>query len=600
MKNKFLVILGVIILFFALRMVYLGQSDQVEQEVLKSTYDVSKEYIWLRYRTDNILTKAKEYKNYETWDKDMTKLVQDWEKLESVSLNLEEDAKREIDSLALNFKYIDDVRAYTSKEITAIYDKAPRFKGIATLAKHLGVDAKRAQLILNQAQDSTSADVFIEEGDTFENLENTAIVVKDGCKVTGFVGGVMLTGGAAGFAAAGTITQATVVISGVDLALEVTEDSAQIAFGDKNKISSFVKDVRTVTEPIATVMTITNMPGRVGKGLERLDTALFGLEQFRDAVQEGKVVGIDLTNFKYNPSFQVIRKTKYPGELTVAEMEKVEVEAWLESLNKKHEPMTKEEVENFLANSKDNSENANIAVEENKEKVVEVNNIVGTAWKGSLESMSGGDEQKRTIDFDFVINEDGSVSGNNFKKWKQVGDRIKLYGEDESEGYFEFKIGKNDLLLTKIFTGNELVQPGEAYMGGIAPGGFLYRKSDNSSEESLSTGEAMPISEFNELNDGGKLSNISEVIDKLGEPDVKTTDDKGRTVYVYFDLVKYSSGNLGSVRFAFYNEEDYKTYIENMGASWESNKENWDRSGGGIKATTEIKGGNIYKDMYRQ
>jgi len=94
------------------------------------------------------------------------------------------------------------------------------------------------------------------------------------------------------------------------------------------------------------------------------------------------------------------------------------------------------------------------------------------------------------------------------------------------------------------------------------------------------------------------FGNISDVTEILGEPDVKTTDDKGRIVYIYYDLVQYSSGNLGSVKMAFYNEEDYKKYVENMGGSWESNKENWDKSGGGIRANSEMKSADTFKKIY--
>ena len=100
------------------------------------------------------------------------------------------------------------------------------------------------------------------------------------------------------------------------------------------------------------------------------------------------------------------------------------------------------------------------------------------------------------------------------------------------------------------------------------------------------------------MDDKGILKNISSVEKYLGEPDIKTTDDNGRIIYVYYDLVEYESGNLGSVKMAFYNEDDYKSYIKNMGASWESNKENWDESGGGIRATSEIKSADTFKQKY--
>ena len=609
MKNKKLIIFLVLVFLAAAGYFLLTNRDKDEQQVLESTYDISKEYLLLRLRTDDILVNAEKYPEHSKWDEDMTKLIQDWENLEKKSQELESTSGKIAEEVAFNPKLILTAEAYTSKEINAIYDKAPRFKKIATLAKHLGVDAKRAQLILNQAQDETSADVFSEEGDAFENLENTAIVVKDGCKVAGFVGGVVLTGGAAGFAAAGTLTQAAVVVTGVDLALEVTEDGAQIALGDKNKISSFVKDVRTVTEPVASVMTIVYNPGGLGKGLEKIDTALFGLEQFRDAVQEGKVVGIDLNNFAYHPPFQVIKRTEYPGALSVAEMEMAEVEEWLQSLNKKYEPMAKEEIEEFLASSSEESkpekDMAKTSKEEEKTESTDKSNkesenskLNGTSWRGTLSSMSGGDNQKRSIDFDFTLNQDGSVTGSSFKKWKQDGDRIKLYSEDESLGYYEFKTFKEELQLTKIVIGDEVIQPGESYMGGIAPGGFLQKTLGSNESNTQGNKDAMPFSEFNELSEDGEFKNIAMVTEKLGEPDVKTTDDKGRIIYIYYDLVKYDSGNLGSVKMAFYNEEQYKSYVEGMGGSWDSNKENWDVSGGGIRASEEIKPKNTFKSIY--
>jgi len=350
MKNKkILVILVLIIIVVIGFFFYTNRDKNDEEKVLQLTYDISKEYLSLRLRTDKILVDADKYSDYSSWNEDMTNLIQDWENLGKKSQELENSATNVAEKISVNFQVIQMANAYTSKEITSIYDKAPKFKGIATLAKHLGVDAKRAQLILNQAQDEATAEGWTEAGDTFQKLETTAVAIKDGCKVTGYVGGMVITSGAAGgFATLGTLTQVTTVVVGVDLALEVTEDGAQIALGDKNKVSSFVKDVRTVTEPVANVLTITNIPNNLGTAFGKFDSVMVGLEQFRDTVQEGKVIGIDLKNFEYHPSFQVIKNTQYPGDITVAEMEMAEVEEWIKSINKDYEPMTKEEVQEFL------------------------------------------------------------------------------------------------------------------------------------------------------------------------------------------------------------------------------------------------------------
>ena len=497
--KKFFVGIMIIIVLIISAFLLIKQKNKSEQEVLTSTYDISREYLSLRHRTDNILLQAKEYSDYASWDQDMSALIEDWATLEQESQKLESAADKEADKVSMKPISMPTVKAYTAKEITDIFDKAPKFKGIATLAKHLGVDAKRAQLILNQAQDGMSVEVFSEEGDAFENLENSAIVIKDGCKVTGFVGGVILTGGAAGFAAAGTMTQIGTVVVGVDLALEVTEDGAQVAFGDKNKVSSFVKDVRKVTEPVASVIAITNVPSNLGTAFGKVDSVMLGLEKFRQTAQEGKVLGIDLKNFEYHPPFQVIKQAKYPGAVTVAEMEMAEVEEWLNSLNVKLEPMTQEEVKEFLE----------------------------SPAKEAKEDKKDADKQDAN---------------------KKDEDKATSQKADESES-------------------------------------------------STNKGR-MSVSEYEELDDKDLLKSIALVEKHLGKPDINTTNDKGNIVYVYYDLLRNEDGDLVSVKISFYNEENYRSFINSMGLSWESNKETWDESGGGLTAITLMRSAETFKQEY--
>ncbi len=346
-KNIFLLVFFIII-FSVLAFYLFGNNKKIDQIVYEDTLTISKEYLVLRYKTDNVLVNAKDYESYDDWNEEMTSIIQEWKTLESKALKLEENADEMSNEItAFNMVKSTYAKDYTYAEVQAIVEKAPAGRQIRTLAQHLGVDAKRAQLILNQSQDMATREAWGEAGDTFENLENQAIVVKDTCKVTVYVGGLVSTGGAVG-----TLAQVTTVVVGVDLALEVTEDSAQIALGDRNKVSSFVKDVRTVTEPVASVLTITNIPSNLGSAYGKFDSVMVGLEQFRDTVQEGKVIGIDLKNFEYHPSFQVIKNTQYPGDITVAEMEMAEVEEWIKSINKDYKPMTEEEVQEFLGITK--------------------------------------------------------------------------------------------------------------------------------------------------------------------------------------------------------------------------------------------------------
>jgi len=375
-KNIFLLVFFIIIVsvlaFFLFR-----NNKKIDQIVYEDTLTISKEYLVLRYKTDNVLVNAKDYESYDDWNEEMTSIIQEWKTLESKALKLEENADEMSNEItAFNMVKSTYAKDYTYAEVQAIVEKAPAGRQIRTLAQHLGVDAKRAQLILNQSQDMATREAWGEAGDTFENLENQAIVVKDTCKVTVYVGGLVSTGGAVG-----TLAQVTTVVVGVDLALEVTEDSAQIALGDRNKVSSFVKDVRTVTEPVASVLTITNIPSNLGSAYGKFDSVMVGLEQFRDTVQEGKVIGIDLKDFEYHPSFQVIKNTKYPGDITVAEMEMAEVEEWIKSINKDYKPMTEEEVQEFLGITKKETEPTEAVAKKEVTENEKENNVEQTEGK---------------------------------------------------------------------------------------------------------------------------------------------------------------------------------------------------------------------------
>ncbi|MDD3663383.1 MAG: hypothetical protein PHT84_06005 [Candidatus Pacebacteria bacterium] len=426
-KKNVILLVSFIIILSVLAFFLFGNNKKTDQIVYEDTLTISKEYLVLRYKTDNVLVNAKEYESYDDWNEEVASIIQEWKTLESKALKLEGNAN-EMSEETTAFNFVQKAYAYTYAEVQAIVEKAPIGRQIRTLAQHLGVDAKRAQLILNQSQDMATREAWGEAGDVFEKLENQAIAVKDTCKVTVYVGGIVATGGAAGFATMGTVTQVTTVVVGVDLALEVTEDSAQIALGDRNKVSSFVKDVRTVTEPIASVLTITDIPDNLGSAYGKFDAVMVGLEQFRDTVQEGKVIGIDLKNFEYHPSFQVIKNTQYPGDINVAEMEMAEVEEWIKSINKDYKPMTKEEVQEFLASTNKETEPTEAVTKKEVTKNEKENNVEQT------------DEKKDEI----------SESPSNEIKLMPVEEFEELFGDFKIENISEVKeiFGEPDVINT--------------------------------------------------------------------------------------------------------------------------------------------------------
>lgn len=264
-----------------------------EQEMLAQTLKISQAYISLRQQTHDTLINAKDVGDYATLNSRVNELIKDWEIFEKNALNLEKTAT-ELAPEKTSSSFINQALAYDLQEANQIINSAPPQRRIATLAKHYGVDAKMAQLILNQTQDMLSNEAYTEEGDVASTYENGAIRIKNGAKVTVFVGTIVATGGTSAFVASGALAQTAVVVSGADLVLEIADDEAKIALGDKNKVSSMIGDVRTVTEPVAGILAIANIPGNVSKAIDKFGIVSLGVDQLRSAVQDKKILGISI------------------------------------------------------------------------------------------------------------------------------------------------------------------------------------------------------------------------------------------------------------------------------------------------------------------
>lgn len=277
--------------FYFLNKQKVGQPQ--EQIVLKQTLELSKKYAALRYQTENVLSNAEKFADYDEWNKEVTSIIGQWKKLEDDSLALEK-ASLGIIEEKVSFNLTSQTLAYTEEEVTNVVDKAPMGKKISTLAKHLGVDAKMAQLILNETQNQISREAYGEEGDFFETCEQSSMRIKNSAKVTVFVGGMALTGGMSAVATSGILAKTSLVVGGADLVLEVADDEAKIALGDKNKVSEMVGTLRVVTEPAAGILTIASLPGNLSKGMEKVSAAYFGADQVRSAIQDEKILGISI------------------------------------------------------------------------------------------------------------------------------------------------------------------------------------------------------------------------------------------------------------------------------------------------------------------
>ena len=271
--------------------------SDLEQRFYSEALFLSTEYVSLRYQTENVLEQAENFDSYESWKKKMEEVTNGWRGLEQRAGELEKIASK-IAEDKVGFEIISPAIAYDSQEVSRVINSGSMKNQISRLAKHFGVDAKHAQLILNETQDRISSEAYAQEGDVFEECEQNSMRIKNGCKVTVYVGGVVLTGGASAVVASGALATTATVVVGADLVLEVTEDEARIALGDKNKVSEMVSGLRSVTEPAAAILSLTNIPGNLSKGIDKLSALSFGADQVRSVVQDEKVLGISIKTDK--------------------------------------------------------------------------------------------------------------------------------------------------------------------------------------------------------------------------------------------------------------------------------------------------------------
>lgn len=493
--SMIILIISSVTAFYFLKKENKNNKDNLEQQTYQQTLDISKKYLSLRYRTDNILLGAKNYPNYENWNSEMGILIEDWKKIEVSSVVLEKNAD-ELAEEKISLDFISPVFAYEKQEISDIFDKAPAGKKIATLAKFLNVDAKRAYKILQQDQNQVTADAWNEAGETLQNLETSATVIKDGCKIAGFVGGIVISGGTSAIAAGSTLAKATVIVTGADLTLEVSEDGANIALGNHNRISAIIGDARKITEPISTLLNINAIPSNLKTGLEKFDVAMIAIDQFRGVVQDGKIVGVALPVYTKD-------KTKVP--VKVAVLEKEEVDSWLKDNGVQADVEDKKTVEEILGLSTaekmsspittpSNQVNApaeevgtptkvsNIPAEGTNASSQDTNALLGT-WAGTLQNTPGGGGGSAYYKLSMDLNADGTVSFTTgledfeFLTWKQFGDAVRLYGEDPSGVYYEFNHQGNSLALIKtVMFGTEYLAGGPGIMGGKALEGTLTKQ----------------------------------------------------------------------------------------------------------------------------
>ena len=62
----------------------------------------------------------------------------------------------------------------------------------------------------------------------------------------------------------------------------------------KIKLLEYVSNIRSVTEPAASILTLASIPGNLSKAGEKFAATNFGAEQIRSAIQDKKILGISI------------------------------------------------------------------------------------------------------------------------------------------------------------------------------------------------------------------------------------------------------------------------------------------------------------------
>jgi hypothetical protein len=131
-----------------------------------------------------------------------------------------------------------------------------------------------------------------------------------------------------------------VIVSGADLTLEITDDTAKIALGNQNKISAIAGDVRKITEPAAAILSIATLPSNLVNGVDKLNAVVFGADQLNSAIQAGSVIGIKL------PTYTPKEDTTQTYEVSVLGSD--EVEQWIKDKAPDVTPETMVEIKKIL------------------------------------------------------------------------------------------------------------------------------------------------------------------------------------------------------------------------------------------------------------
>ena len=179
-----------------------------------------------------------------------------------------------------------------AEAITAIYDKAPYWKGVKTLAEQLNIDSKRAYKQLQMAQEILKSDAYSDFGDYANNCYKVAKTLKTAWSAAQLYISVATAWGTAWFA--GVMEKWWIIINGINTVCEVWSLWSVIIVWEDNKVSAAFDRVEEAVAPIWSVIWFYGVwSADYAEHLAANLTDAFSYIAWtiQDWVEEGKVLG---------------------------------------------------------------------------------------------------------------------------------------------------------------------------------------------------------------------------------------------------------------------------------------------------------------------
>jgi hypothetical protein len=274
---------------------YYANTDESVRNVFVQAEILAQKKVYADMAIEKALTTNPEEVSFDKWNTRINNAIillddveKESQKLDEMSAQMTASAQRRTSLV----KFFPIAYAVNSQEVIAVFDAAPAGKRLRTLANHFGVDARKARAMLKVAQGEITADSWNKAGDTFETLENTARMIKVGAKVSVQVLGTVASGGVV--TAPATILEATgMVISNVDMALEIGEEVSKVALGYNSDAVAMIGDVRKILAPVTNIIAISNL-NVLGDVSDKLNVVTFATDTITNAVYDDNYFGVEV------------------------------------------------------------------------------------------------------------------------------------------------------------------------------------------------------------------------------------------------------------------------------------------------------------------